>query len=85
MDLIWVHGKIILDGLCRESALGPIREIPPELIQSIPLDSVRPLELRDFLSALSQVRASVSQKDLDLYVSWNKEYGSMQVDETLSN
>lgn len=30
-----------MDGLCREAALGPIREIPPSEIQNIALDSVR--------------------------------------------
>lgn len=64
-----------MDGLCREAALGPIREIQD--ISQVPLDSVRPIELRDFDYALTQVRASVSDKDLDLYRQWNKDYGSL--------
>ena len=66
-----------MDGLCREAALGPIREIPPDKIQEIPLDQVRPMEFRDFEYGLTQVRASVSDRDLDLYQSWNSEYGSL--------
>ena len=30
----------------------------------------------DFEKAFRQVRASVSSQDLDLYVSWNKQFGS---------
>ena len=37
---------------------------------------VPPIVFRDFDAALHQVRASVSEKDLDLYLQWNKLYGS---------
>ncbi|XP_078354310.1 fidgetin-like protein 1 [Oculina patagonica] len=60
--------------LCREAALGPIRSITD--IQCIDADQVRPILFEDFDEALHQVRASVSEKDLDLYVQWNKLYGS---------
>jgi len=40
---------------------------------------VRPISYEDFLDALKQVRASVSQKDLDIYLEWNKQYGSWSV------
>ncbi|OIR56989.1 MAG: fidgetin-like protein 1 [Amphiamblys sp. WSBS2006] len=63
-----------MDALCREAALGPIRAIDD--IMSITSDSVRPVMLEDFRSALTQVRASVSNKDLDFYLEWNRNYGS---------
>ena len=37
---------------------------------------VPPIDFKDFDAALHQVRASVSEKDLDLYIEWNKLYGS---------
>ena len=40
---------------------------------------VRPINYQDFQDALTQVRASVSQKDLDVYLDWNKQYGSWGV------
>ena len=40
------------------------------------LFQVRPIVFEDFDEALHQVRASVSEKDLDLYIEWNKLYGS---------
>jgi len=40
---------------------------------------VRPISYEDFVDALKQVRASVSEKDLDVYMEWNKQYGSWSV------
>ena len=37
---------------------------------------VPPIAFKDFLSAFTQVRASVSESDLKLYVDWNKQFGS---------
>ncbi|KAJ1974091.1 putative 26S proteasome subunit yta6 [Dimargaris verticillata] len=64
-----------MDGLCREAAIGPIRSIGD--ICSISADDVRPMAFADFQVALTQIRASVSDRDLELYTAWNKEYGSL--------
>ncbi|KAH6572551.1 hypothetical protein BASA50_004363 [Batrachochytrium salamandrivorans] len=63
-----------MDGLIREAALGPIRDIKD--ISTISADDVRPMTHQDFLCALTQVRASVSEKDLEFYIGFDKEYGS---------
>jgi len=65
-----------MDGLVREAALGPIRDIKD--IMKIDSSEVRPISFQDFLEALTQVRASVSDKDLELYSKWDQEYGSMK-------
>ncbi|KAF9141178.1 hypothetical protein BG015_001367 [Linnemannia schmuckeri] len=65
-----------MTGLCREAALGPVRAIQGDILE-IALDDLRPINHGDFLEALSQVRASVSDRDLDLYKEWDQEYGSM--------
>ncbi|GFO13994.1 fidgetin-like protein 1, partial [Plakobranchus ocellatus] len=65
-----------MTNLCREAALGPIRSIPFDKMETITPDQVRPIQLSDFEEALLQVRASVSTKDLELYTEWNKTYGS---------
>ncbi|XP_064619122.1 fidgetin-like protein 1 [Lineus longissimus] len=62
--------------LCREAALGPIRSISFGDIEHITPDQVRPIVIKDLEDALGQVRASVSNKDLDLYIEWNSLYGS---------
>jgi len=65
--------------LCREAALGPIRSISLDDIENITADQVRPISHVDFKAALLQVRASVSDKDLNLYIEWNKQYGSWEL------
>lgn len=61
--------------LCREAALGPIRSISFSDIKHISVDQVRPISTDDFMSALRSIRASVSDKDLQMYEDWNKKYG----------
>ena len=70
-----------MDGLCREAALGPIREIPPDHISNISVESVRAMTMQDFEYALMQVRASVSERDLDMYKDWNQQFGSLPIAE----
>lgn len=62
--------------LCKEAALGPIRSMPFGDIENITADQVRPIMYEDFEAAFHQVRASVSDKDLDLYLEWDKMFGS---------
>ena len=83
-----------LKALCTESALGPIRlasvaiSVSPFTIccphrdihdiSNVSADHVRPIMLLDFRSALKQVRASVSEKDLSGYLAWNEQFGSFE-------
>ncbi len=82
-DIQWVCSKTDgysgsdMDGLCREAAIGPIRSISD--ILNISSSDVRPISRKDFEEALSQVRASVSDQDLVLYLDWNQKYGSLNV------
>ena len=36
---------------------------------------MRPVNFADFEAALQVVKPSVSEKDLDLYIDWNKQFG----------
>ncbi|CAM9348968.1 fidgetin-like protein 1 isoform X2 [Lampetra fluviatilis] len=62
--------------LCREAALGPIRAVPD--ITTVDALQVRPILIQDFAQALQVVRPSVSPRDLDLYVEWNRTFGCGQ-------
>ncbi|XP_061192634.1 folliculin-interacting protein 1-like [Saccostrea echinata] len=62
--------------LCKEAALGPIRSMAFGDIENITAEQVRPILYEDFEAAFHQVRASVSEKDLDLYLEWDKTFGS---------
>ncbi|KAK3866870.1 hypothetical protein Pcinc_027626 [Petrolisthes cinctipes] len=61
--------------LCREAALGPIRSINFADIHHISIDQVRPITVEDFIKALSIIKPSVSDRDLQLYEDWNAKYG----------
>ena len=45
-------------------------------MDSIQPDDVRPMNFDDFIDALRQVKASVSDKDLKMYHDWNNQFGS---------
>lgn len=62
--------------LCREAALGPIRDMSFSDIENISADQVRPIASQDFEEALQNVKPSVSDKDLDIYIEWNNTFGS---------
>ena len=64
-----------MDGLIRESALGPIRDIVD--ISSISPDDVRSVEFKDFIEAMNLVKASVSERDLKGYQEFEQEFGSV--------
>ncbi|KAI4501328.1 hypothetical protein M0802_003701 [Mischocyttarus mexicanus] len=62
--------------LCKEASMGPIRCIPYNILQDIPSDEIAPVTLQDFKEALQNVRPSVSQTDLAIYVNWDCTYGT---------
>lgn len=64
--------------LCKEAAMNPLRNIPD--IREVDLNSIRPLELEDFTSALRVVKATVNPRDLSSLEEWNESYGSFQFD-----
>lgn len=55
--------------------LGPIREISD--IRSIDPSELRPIQKSDFIEALTQIKASVSNRDLGMYIKFNEKYGSV--------
>ncbi|KAJ3066048.1 Fidgetin-like protein 1 [Rhizoclosmatium hyalinum] len=64
-----------MDGLVREAALGPIRRLSGSILD-IAVKDVPPMTFADFQDALTQVKASVTERDLDLYLKFDAEFGS---------
>ena len=66
-----------LAALCREAALGPIRDFPDAgaLLRATESD-VRAIDARDFAQALTQVRPTVSEESVRAYEKWNATFGS---------
>jgi len=64
-----------LTALCRDAALGPIRELGAEICD-VELDHVRAITPDDFNLSLRTIRASVSASSISAFEAWNKDYGS---------
>ncbi len=75
-DLTEGYSGADMSNLCKEAAMGPIRSLDYSKMDSIKPEDVRPIQIQDFTDALKQVRASVSDRDLQMYLDWNQQYGS---------
>ena len=71
-----------MTNLCREAALGPIRSLDVSDIFQVSEEQVRPINHGDYICALSLVKPSVSEKDLEVYIKWNNTFGSNIVPRT---
>jgi spastin len=65
-----------LAALCREAALGPVRELGAG-IASVSVDRIRPLQLKDFAAALQVIRPSLNREQLKTFEAFTREYGAM--------
>jgi SpoVK/Ycf46/Vps4 family AAA+-type ATPase len=67
-----------LQNLCSEAAMNPVRSAGD--ISCLTAESLRPIELADFMLALEVVKPTVAQEDLSKLVAWNCSFGSFQFD-----
>lgn len=65
-----------MTNLCKEASMEPIRSIPFSQLEEIKMEEVRHITSYDFEEALTNVRSSVSQSDLNIYIMWDRTYGS---------
>ncbi|XP_012218062.1 fidgetin-like protein 1 [Linepithema humile] len=65
-----------MTNLCKEASMEPIRSIPFSQLEDIKMEEVRHITSYDFEEALINVRPSVSQSDLNIYIMWDRTYGS---------
>ncbi|CAG4931119.1 unnamed protein product [Parnassius apollo] len=68
-----------LTALCRDAALGPIRELDPEEVKCLDLSLVRSITFQDFMDSLKRIRPSVSPHSLVAYEKWSVQYGELGV------
>ncbi|XP_077254756.1 spastin isoform X2 [Temnothorax americanus] len=68
-----------LTGLAKDAALGPIRELNPDQVKELDLNSVRNITMQDFRDSLKRIRRSVSPASLAAYEKWNFEYGDVSL------
>ncbi|KOC66661.1 Spastin [Habropoda laboriosa] len=68
-----------LTGLAKDAALGPIRELNPDQVKELDLNSVRNITVQDFRDSLKRIRRSVSPASLAAYEKWSFEYGDVSL------
>lgn len=57
--------------------MGPIREIAYDRLISVAPESVRPISVADFLTAMNVIKGSVSASSLVAYKEWNDTFGAL--------
>jgi fidgetin-like protein 1 len=65
-----------LKQLCREAAMGPLREMSVGQLSEVAVKDLRPIERRDFKQALKRLKPSVGPAEVERYVEWNRLFGS---------
>lgn len=66
-----------MTGLCKEASMMPLRDV--KNLETVSLKDIRAINVNDFRVAMSQVRASVSEKDLAGYLEWNQKFGTLSI------
>ncbi|PQP94508.1 fidgetin-like protein 1 [Prunus yedoensis var. nudiflora] len=75
-----------IDSICnltevKDASMGPLREALKQGIEITKLkkEDMRAVTVEDFVSALQEVRPSVSLNELGTYEEWNKQFGSLSL------
>ncbi|KAL5205716.1 hypothetical protein ABZP36_033925 [Zizania latifolia] len=68
-----------MKNLVKDASMGPLREALQQGVGITKLnkEDMRPVMLKDFETALQQVRPSVSSSELGIYEEWNRQFGSL--------
>ncbi|GET87237.1 katanin-like protein [Leishmania tarentolae] len=65
-----------LKQLCREAAMGPLREMSVVQLSAVAAADLRPVQRKDFRQALKRLKPSVGPAEVHRYVEWNTLFGS---------
>ena len=65
-----------MKNVCREAAMGPIRDLRGQDIMKIVEADLRRVEYADFQQALASIKATVGKEDIQPYIDWNNKFGS---------
>ena len=67
-----------LNALCREAAMGPIRQLGAAALTTHK-DDFPPISYKHFRQSLRGMNPSVAPSDLEVYIKWNDTYGNKDV------
>uniref|UniRef100_J3ND69 AAA+ ATPase domain-containing protein n=1 Tax=Oryza brachyantha TaxID=4533 RepID=J3ND69_ORYBR len=68
-----------MKNLVKDASMGPLRDALQQGVGITKLikEDMRPVMLKDFETALQEVRPSVSSSELGIYEEWNRQFGSL--------
>jgi len=66
-----------LTALAKDAALGPIRDLDPNMVRSVDVSRVRKITVRDFFDSLRRIRCSVPAELLQKLRHWNRQFGDI--------
>jgi SpoVK/Ycf46/Vps4 family AAA+-type ATPase len=64
-----------LKALCKEAALGPIRELGTRVAHVRSEEEIRPIQAQDMEQALHRIRPSVSKETVKVVEEWSEQRG----------
>jgi hypothetical protein len=64
-----------LRALCHEAAMGPVREHGAR-IANVPVSALRPVQQKDFVTALGTIKPSVNTQQMAGIEAWANEFGT---------
>ncbi|KAG5509078.1 hypothetical protein JKF63_06086 [Porcisia hertigi] len=70
-----------LKQLCREAAMGPLREMSIMQLNAVAAADLRPVQCKDFKRALKRLKPSVGPTEVRRYAEWNRLFGSFNEDD----
>ncbi|GAX73405.1 hypothetical protein CEUSTIGMA_g857.t1 [Chlamydomonas eustigma] len=65
-----------LTALCKEAAMGPIRELDTSQLSRIAANSIRSIGIRDFGKALRVIKPSCDREALAAFEEWTRQFGT---------
>ena len=65
-----------LSAVCKEAAMGPVRELSSEMLRTVRSEDMRAINFQDFKTALEIIRPSVSSASLAVFAQWGSEFGA---------
>ncbi|GAU88729.1 hypothetical protein RvY_01368 [Ramazzottius varieornatus] len=74
-DLTEGYSGSDLAALAKDAAMGPIREIDPQLVPTLKHKEIRPITKADFQNSVNRIRPSVPQSSLADLDAWAQKFG----------
>mmetsp|Transcript_8902 Transcript_8902/g.14439 ORF Transcript_8902/g.14439 Transcript_8902/m.14439 type:complete len:125 (+) Transcript_8902:142-516(+) len=66
----------------KDAAMGPIRDIDPSVLRTLPPKKIPPIKIKHFMEAISSIEKSVSEASLEKYKKWAQKNDGVGIEES---